>query len=90
MSISYPIFAANSWKFFLIKAQLFVYMIHTSRVAKRLYFSFIFTVSLLFVNQVMAQNGQALFSSNCASCHAIKKDLTGPALAGVEERWGGR
>ena len=33
-------------------------------------------------------NGQALFSSNCASCHAVHKDLTGPALAGVEERWG--
>ena len=37
----------------------------------------------------MAQpNGQALFSANCASCHAVHKDLTGPALAGVEDRWG--
>ncbi len=38
----------------------------------------------------MAADGKALFSANCASCHAVKKDATGPALAGVEERWGGK
>jgi len=26
---------------------------------------------------------------NCASCHALDKKLTGPALLGVEERWKG-
>jgi cytochrome c1 len=31
--------------------------------------------------------GQALFSSNCASCHSISKDLTGPALEHFEERF---
>ncbi len=36
---------------------------------------------------MVAQNGQSLFNSNCASCHAVHKDLTGPALAGVEDRW---
>jgi mono/diheme cytochrome c family protein len=30
--------------------------------------------------------GKRLFSQNCASCHAIHKQLTGPALAGIEER----
>ena len=30
--------------------------------------------------------GKQLFQQNCASCHSITKDLTGPALAGVEER----
>ena len=30
--------------------------------------------------------GKTLFQQNCASCHSITKDLTGPALAGVEER----
>lgn len=30
--------------------------------------------------------GKALFSQNCASCHAVHKQLTGPALAGIEER----
>ena len=35
----------------------------------------------------LAQDGKALFSQNCASCHAVHKQLTGPALAGVEDRW---
>ncbi len=42
-----------------------------------------------FGNKVKAQDGKALFSQNCASCHAIDKKLTGPALKGVEDRWGG-
>ncbi len=36
--------------------------------------------------QSNAQNGQALFSANCTSCHAVNKRLTGPALSGVEGR----
>ncbi len=58
---------------------------------------YIFVVALSFFllnhQQAFAQNGQALFSSNCASCHAVNKRLTGPALAGIEQRWaskGGR
>jgi mono/diheme cytochrome c family protein len=33
--------------------------------------------------------GKALFVNNCASCHAknMKAKLTGPALAGTQERW---
>lgn len=31
-------------------------------------------------------DGKALFSQNCASCHAVNKQLTGPALAGVLDR----
>ena len=38
-------------------------------------------------NTLNAQDGKALFSQNCASCHAVHKDLTGPALNGVEQRW---
>jgi mono/diheme cytochrome c family protein len=30
--------------------------------------------------------GKNLFSANCQTCHAIAKDLTGPALANVESR----
>ena len=30
--------------------------------------------------------GKSLFSARCASCHNVNKDLTGPALAGVDER----
>jgi cytochrome c2 len=33
------------------------------------------------------QNGKRLFMSMCASCHAIFKDMTGNAMAGVEARW---
>ena len=35
-----------------------------------------------------AQDGKTLFQTNCASCHQVYKKLTGPALAGVEDRWG--
>ncbi len=31
--------------------------------------------------------GKALFQQNCASCHNVHKQLTGPALKGVEDRW---
>lgn len=33
------------------------------------------------------ESGKKLFYSKCASCHMVNKDLTGPALKGVEERW---
>ncbi|MFT4022333.1 MAG: c-type cytochrome [Flavihumibacter sp.] len=39
-----------------------------------------------FGQPVFAQDGKGLFMSNCASCHAVMKDGTGPALFGVEER----
>lgn len=31
--------------------------------------------------------GKQLFMNKCASCHAVKIDLAGPALAGVQDRW---
>jgi cytochrome c551/c552 len=31
--------------------------------------------------------GKAIFLSRCAACHSINKTLTGPALAGVHERY---
>ncbi|MEO8582829.1 MAG: c-type cytochrome [Flavitalea sp.] len=39
-----------------------------------------------FGASVQAQDGAALFQANCASCHAVNKDLTGPMLAGIETR----
>ncbi len=46
--------------------------------------SFVFSIAY-----VSAQDGQALFMSKCAACHAanMKDNLTGPALGGVEDRW---
>ena len=34
--------------------------------------------------------GKKLFQINCASCHGLFKDLTGPSLIGVESRWPNR
>jgi mono/diheme cytochrome c family protein len=31
-------------------------------------------------------DGKKLFQDNCASCHSVFKDLTGPALSGVTQR----
>ncbi|HQW92855.1 MAG TPA: c-type cytochrome [Ferruginibacter sp.] len=36
--------------------------------------------------QSFAQDGQALFKANCASCHKVEKDFTGPALQGWKDR----
>lgn len=33
-----------------------------------------------------AAKGKELFNSNCAACHKLDKDMTGPALRGVAER----
>ena len=50
-----------------------------------------FSIScLLFSVNSFAQDGHALFTANCASCHSVNKKLTGPALAGVEDRWPSR
>jgi mono/diheme cytochrome c family protein len=34
----------------------------------------------------ISSKGEQLFKQNCASCHAINKDITGPALGGVLNR----
>ncbi len=52
--------------------------------SKRILFIFSFFVfSAIYVS---AQDGKALFTSKCASCHHPFKDGTGPALSGLEER----
>jgi len=37
----------------------------------------------------VVSKGEVLFKTNCASCHKIDKDFTGPALQGSLQRWGG-
>jgi cytochrome c551/c552 len=32
------------------------------------------------------EEGKAIFTTRCASCHNINKNMTGPALAGIDER----
>lgn len=53
---------------------------------KRTLFSALFFLLLSFGNKISAQDGKAIFSDNCASCHSVFKDLTGPALGGVTTR----
>ncbi|HRE51805.1 MAG TPA: c-type cytochrome, partial [Flavitalea sp.] len=49
-------------------------------------------ISLFFIllfssaSTLLAQDGGAIFQQNCAACHSINKDLTGPKLAGFEDR----
>jgi cytochrome c551/c552 len=46
---------------------------------------------VLFISsQIMAappvEEGKAIFSARCAACHNVNKVITGPALAGVDQR----
>lgn len=48
---------------------------------------FLFIASAAALNAAPpAEEGKALFSTRCAACHNVNKVLTGPALAGVDER----
>ena len=52
---------------------------------------FLLLLLLPFFTQVLhatppAEDGKAIFTTRCAACHNINKQLTGPALAGVHER----
>lgn len=52
-------------------------------------FSFLFSLFFLFlfsIQNINAQDGEALFKANCASCHAIQEKGIGPALQGISQR----
>ena len=53
---------------------------------KRTLLSALFFLLLSVGNKLAAQDGKSIFQNNCASCHSVTKDLTGPALAGVTTR----
>ncbi|MDB5231887.1 MAG: cytochrome [Chitinophagaceae bacterium] len=61
-------------------------MTHSRRTAKTSFLSFLLLFVFSFNNIGNAQDGKKIFVDNCASCHAVNKKLTGPALAGVRER----
>ena len=94
MSVSTPKFAANiqGVNAGIFHKPLYTFqnvMIHTNSILRK---AFLFLFAALFFQEGFAQDGKALFQANCASCHAVNKKLTGPALAGVETRgpWGDR
>ncbi|MGN6164180.1 MAG: c-type cytochrome [Flavisolibacter sp.] len=52
----------------------------------------IISLSLVFLTSIYAmaappvEEGKAIFSTRCAGCHNVNKIVTGPALAGVNQR----
>jgi cytochrome c2 len=62
-------------------------MTNPRSIARELSIIITFVFLLLFSNTSFSQDGKALFMQNCASCHAMDKQLTGPALAGAADRW---
>jgi cytochrome c2 len=62
-------------------------MSHHLQIVKR-FFSRSALVFLFFflVGSANAQDGKKIFNQKCATCHSLTKDITGPALAGIEER----
>jgi len=62
-------------------------MSHHRSIVNSFFPGFVLILLLSFSSTVNAQDGKALFSQKCASCHAPNKALIGPALAGADERW---
>jgi mono/diheme cytochrome c family protein len=62
-------------------------MISFRRLAKTCLTGTALILSFCLGTSANAQDGKTLFQTNCASCHAVNKKVTGPALAGVEDRW---
>jgi cytochrome c2 len=62
-------------------------MTYLRRIAGKLCIATTFILLVFLCNNSFSQDAKALFSQNCASCHAMEKQLTGPALAGSVDRW---
>jgi len=64
-------------------------VIYRNLTSKILHLGFILLFT--FSTSVIAQegdpaNGKALFNANCAACHKLDRDMTGPMLRNVEAR----
>ncbi|HEU4575807.1 MAG TPA: cytochrome c [Sediminibacterium sp.] len=50
----------------------------------------LFSAALFFICAVVygrtVDEGKAIFTSRCAACHNVNKVMTGPALAGIDQR----
>ncbi len=57
-----------------------------SKTRKWLHVS-VLSLFIAFGSSGIAQDGEALFKANCASCHKLEGKLVGPALSGVQDRW---
>jgi len=61
-------------------------MIDQTPVARKAVLTLSIIVVLSFGHKLVAQDGKAIFMDNCARCHSLTADLTGPALAGIQTR----
>ncbi|WP_159038544.1 c-type cytochrome [Brumimicrobium mesophilum] len=50
-------------------------------------FAFILTLFMLTSFVTSAQEGESIFNSKCATCHNPHKDMTGPKLFEVRQKW---
>jgi len=50
-------------------------------------FAFVMTLIMLTTFVTNAQEGESIFNSKCATCHAPHKDMTGPKLFEVRQKW---
>lgn len=57
-----------------------------SQNVKRVFTGLLIVVSLLFSNNIFAQDGEAIFKAKCQACHKPIGDLAGPQLQGARER----
>lgn len=55
-------------------------------IVRKLKFSILLLSLVSLGNRLFAQDGKALFQTNCASCHSPFKKIIGPALQGVTQR----
>jgi len=60
-------------------------MIRSKPGTKRSIF-FIFFLLIFSFSKISAQDGKALFTANCATCHGLKTVISAPALEGVLDR----
>ncbi len=56
------------------------------KIFNKAFIGLLFAAILIFSSKAMAADGAALFKANCASCHNVAKDATGPWLKGARER----
>ncbi|PWH84698.1 cytochrome c3 family protein [Brumimicrobium oceani] len=50
-------------------------------------FAFVLTLFMLTNFVTSAQEGESIFNSKCATCHVPHKDMTGPKLFEVRQKW---
>ncbi len=61
-------------------------MIDQTPIARKAILSLSIIFVLSFGNKLVAQDGKAIFTDNCARCHSLTVDLTGPKLEGIQTR----